>query len=264
MALEPARAGKALSRRGLRPPRGRSGIIGRLADDGPAAPKLPAAHEVQDVADIDKEAFIASVVHDLRAPLNACLMTLSLLELKASEPTEVLRAAEVMRRNLDRQAQLVGDLGDALQIVGGGIRLALGPIDLSEVVDEAIEDPPKIAADRGVAIRWAQPRRALRVEADAERLAQAFGTLVDIVAAFGERGDTLGVRAEGQGEAVRLEARLEREPRGTAAGEASGRKQKGFAMPLAIAQHIVERHGGAVQLDESLPGFTLRLPLLRG
>src|SRR5690606_4822460 len=87
-----------------------------------AVPRCPGV-KVQHVGEIDKDALIATVVHDLRAPLNACLMSLSLVELKASEPAEVLRVVEVIRRNLERQAALINDLGDALQIVGGGLRL---------------------------------------------------------------------------------------------------------------------------------------------
>ena len=66
------------------------------------------------MAEIDKETFAAAVVHDLRAPLNACLMSLSLIELKASQPAEVLKSVEVLRRNLERQALLIDDLADAL------------------------------------------------------------------------------------------------------------------------------------------------------
>src|SRR5690606_37399807 len=93
--------------------------------------------KVQHVGEIDKDALIATVVHDMRAPLNACLMSLSLIELKASEPAEVLRSVEVIRRNLERQAALINDLADALQIVGGGLRLEREEIAVDEIVTAA-------------------------------------------------------------------------------------------------------------------------------
>ncbi|HEX5420122.1 MAG TPA: histidine kinase dimerization/phospho-acceptor domain-containing protein, partial [Gammaproteobacteria bacterium] len=64
----------------------------------------------------DRYSLLASVVHELRAPLNACMMSVSLLELKAEEPEAVRRAAEVIRRNLEREAKLIGGLADVVQI----------------------------------------------------------------------------------------------------------------------------------------------------
>src|SRR5690606_24978793 len=111
---------------------------------GNRAPLAAAPREsptkVQHVAEIDKEGFAAAVIHDMRAPLNACLMSLSLIELKASQPAEVLKSVEVLRRNLERQAVLIDDLGDALQIVGGGLELEPEAADLVDIAERAARD----------------------------------------------------------------------------------------------------------------------------
>src|SRR5690606_8788182 len=136
--------------------------------------------KVQHVAEIDKEAFAAAVVHDMRAPLNACLMSLSLIELKASQPAEVLKSVEVLRRNLERQALLIDDLADALQIVGGGVELELEAADLVEIAKRAIESAGPVT---GVEIGWATEPGPCPIDADSERLARAIGALLEIVAA---------------------------------------------------------------------------------
>src|SRR5690606_13736010 len=129
--------------------------------------------KVQHVAKIDKEGFAAAVVHDMRAPLNACLMSLSLIELKASQPAEVLKSVEVLRRNLERQAVLIDDLNDALQIVGGGLELEPEAVDLVDVADTAAR---KTAAAAAVQVDWAEGRPGpCPVTADPERLARAIG-----------------------------------------------------------------------------------------
>src|SRR5690606_36793941 len=163
------------------PALGTRNAVGVMEETG----HLAAAHrtsptKVQHVAEIDKEAFAAAVVHDMRAPLNACLMALSLIELKASQPAEVLKSVEVLRRNLERQAVLIDDLGDALQIVGGGLQLELEPADLVEIGRRAAESA---APATGVEIGWATEPGPCPIDADSERLARAIGALLEIVAA---------------------------------------------------------------------------------
>ena len=203
---------------------------------------------------IDKEAFIASVVHDLRAPLNACLMSLSLLELKASQPAEVLKAAEVVRRNLDRQAKLIEDLADVLQIAGNGLELAPEPADLADIMDAAAEKRSGAAT-----LRWIGERPSVAVEADPKRLAQALAVLLDVLCESAEPGDGVGLEADAAGGRLRVAARLERSGPTTGPEEPSRRKRS--AMRLAIVEHVLERHGGSVEIDDAGPAFTVELPV---
>ena len=202
------------------------------------------------MTEIDKDGFASVIVHDMRTPLNACVMSLSLLELKASQPAEVLKSVEVIRRNLDRQALLVADLADALQMVRDGLTVQLEDADLVDLVDDATE---KLAPIAGVDIRWAGPRpHGLEVAADPERLGRAIGALLDIVATgrqSGERIELAGSRTDG---AVRLEIRrvgagsLERTGQDAAASTA----QKRPLMRLTVAAEIIAKHGGSLEVEE--------------
>lgn len=196
------------------------------------------------MAKIDKEGFAAAVVHDMRAPLNACLMSLSLIELKASQPAEVLKSVEVLRRNLERQAVLIDDLNDALQIVGGGLELEPEAVDLVDVADTAAR---KTAAAAAVQVDWAEGRPGpCPVTADPERLARAIGTVLEIVAA--------GVPAGGRVELAASEAngRVRLDVRGAGSNErpdaeASPRRKRP-AMRLTVATEILTRHGGRLDV----------------
>ena len=61
------------------------------------------------------DAFLSSLSHDLRSPLNACVMWLDVLAL-APQPDKLTQAVDAIRRNLARQTRLVNDLNDAAKI----------------------------------------------------------------------------------------------------------------------------------------------------
>ncbi len=192
------------------------------------------------MGEIDKDALIATVVHDLRAPLNACLMSLSLVELKASEPAEVLRVVEVIRRNLERQAALINDLGDALQIVGGGLRLEREDVGVEEILASAesgAELPDGVGIERQSC--------SLRVDADPDRLARAIETLIESVAATATAGDRVVVAVDQSDERIRIEVRVVGR---TVRAAASPKKRP--AMRLSVAGEIVSRHGGRMTLGD--------------
>jgi len=220
---------------------------------------LAAAHrtsptKVQHVAEIDKEAFAAAVVHDMRAPLNACLMALSLIELKASQPAEVLKSVEVLRRNLERQAVLIDDLGDALQIVGGGLQLEPESADLVEIADRAAL---KVARGSAVAVAWAEGRpQPHPLRADPERLARAIGALIETIASGAPPGERIELAAGEASGRVRLDVR--RGGRDERAGAAAAPKRP--VMRLTVATEIVTAHGGRVELDDA----RARIELPRG
>ncbi len=202
------------------------------------------------MAEIDKETFAAAVVHDLRAPLNACLMSLSLIELKASQPAEVLKSVEVLRRNLERQALLIDDLADALQIVGGGLELELEPADLVEIGRRAAESA---APATGVEIGWATEPGPCPIDADSERLARAIGALLEIVAAGGPAGGQIALALRDADGRVRLElGRAHATPADPAAT-----RRKHPVMRLTVATEIVERHGGRLELGEGTAAIEL-------
>jgi|GEM_PF-3556303 len=197
--------------------------------------------KVQHVAEIDKEAFAAAVVHDMRAPLNACLMSLSLIELKASQPAEVLKSVEVLRRNLERQALLIDDLADALQIVGGGLELDLEAADLVEIAQRAAS----AASAAGAEVAWVTKPPRCPVRADAERLARAIGALLEIVAAETPKGTRVALAVGEADGRVRLEIGV------AGAAEAPPAHRRRPVMRLTVATEIVARHGGRVEVREA-------------
>lgn len=216
------------------------------------------------VAKPDQSAFFASVVHELRAPLNACLMSVNLLELKATEPEAVLNSARVIRRNLERQAALIRDLSDVLQIASDAVEFQHERTALSVLVEAALRKVATAAAEYGVELEPENIAAGLTIETDSERAVQVLTTLLENLLA-GAAGGANRVRLEAHAEAggALLAATLVRDAE--AAGETSEQPsadQKGFAVRLLVADYLLERLGGSV--ERAARGFTLRLPKVAG
>ncbi|HEU4617058.1 MAG TPA: HAMP domain-containing sensor histidine kinase [Gammaproteobacteria bacterium] len=218
----------------------------------------------------DQNAFLASVVHELRAPLNACLMSVNLLELKASDPEVVKNSVLVIRRNLERQAALIRDLSDVVQIASDAVVLRRERIGIEALVAGALEKARSASAERGIEVTDGAVAEAF-VETDRERASQALETLLEHLLAGTRPGESVHLEVERSGGTVRIGA----ERRGAPAGEAGGtgeeagaegasddrsREQKGFAVRLLVAEYLLERLGA--DYERRADGFSIRLPVV--
>ena len=94
----------------------------RTADRAPEP--RPAVRATQSRPAAAKDAFLSSLNHELRSPLNACVMWLDVLAL-APQPDKLTKAVEAIKRNLARQTRLVNDFNDAAKISSGGLEVRL-------------------------------------------------------------------------------------------------------------------------------------------
>jgi PAS domain S-box-containing protein len=83
-----------------------------------------------------KDEFLAMLGHELRNPLAAITNASHLLGHRRSD--QLAQAREVIQRQSAHLARLVDDLLDAARVASGKIVLALGPVDLGEVVSRAL------------------------------------------------------------------------------------------------------------------------------
>ncbi|WP_158616781.1 PAS domain-containing sensor histidine kinase [Corallococcus sp. CA054B] len=97
-----------------------------------------ARHEAEEASQL-KDEFLATVSHELRTPLTAILGWVQLLRTgHLSEPRRE-RALETIERNARSQGQLIEDLLDVSRIISGKLKLDVSPVDLSAVVQQALE-----------------------------------------------------------------------------------------------------------------------------
>ena len=223
-----------------------------------------------------KDEFLATVSHELRTPLNAIIGWSHLLGGSGIDAATTARAVETIQRNAKSQAQLIEDILDVSRVITGKLRLNTGPVDLTSVINEAIDSVQLAANSKGIQMELIIDRSAGHISGDAGRLEQVAWNLLSNAIKFTPAGGRVTVRLERVGS----EAQITVSDTGCGVSpeflpfifdrfrQADGsitRTHGGLGLGLAIVRHLVELHGGAVQADSPGEGlgatFTIRLPL---
>lgn len=235
------------------------------------------ARERSESANRLKDEFLATISHELRSPLNSMLGWLTLLRTTAMSESRRSQAMETIERNARSQAQLVEDLLDVSRIIQGKLRLNIRTIELTAVIQTAIETLRPAANAKNIALESTLDRDAGTIAGDPDRLQQVIWNLLSNAVKFTPSGGQVRVRLE------RVDTHVKISVHDTGMGispkflphvfdrfqQADGsmtRSYSGLGLGLAIARHLVELHGGYIQADS--PGenqgatFTVQLPLI--
>ncbi len=224
-----------------------------------------------------KDHFLAVLSHELRTPLTPVVMGMSMLQGRPDLDPAVHEMLEMVRRNVQMEAGLIDDLLDVTRIAHGKIELHRSPVELTTVIQRAVEVcKPDIEArglDFGVDMGPAAP---YWIEADVARLQQVLWNLLKNAIKFTPRSGCVGIRCRPDDGHVIVEVNdsgigIEAEglPRVFNAFEQTklsvGRHFGGLGLGLAICKALVEMHGGTISAHsegrDQGATFRVRLPL---
>jgi two-component system OmpR family sensor kinase len=233
--------------------------------------QIETAFRAREASERKLRRFVADASHELRTPLAAVRAYAELFERGADRrPDDLARSMAGITRESERMSLLVDDLL-LLAHLDEGRPLERKPVELSEVVGEAVETARTVEPDRPVDLRAEQAA----VLGDRHRLRQIVDNLLSNVRAHTPAGAPVSVRVgrdngsavievadSGPGmngeEAERVFERFYRTDRSRS--RASG----GVGLGLAIVAAVAEAHGGTVGA-RSEPGhgatFRIMLPL---
>jgi two-component system, OmpR family, sensor histidine kinase CiaH len=213
--------------------------------------------------------FVADASHELRTPLAVIRANAEFLQEREPASEE---AAEIVSET-DRLSTLV----DSLLAVARGDRnggVAYDELDLGAVVEGSAASMRALAAERGIALDVSAAPE-LRVKGSREQLRQLVVILVDNALRYTHEGGRVEVdvaRRDGSavmavtdtGIGIPAEALQHVFERFYRADDARTRESGGAGLGLAIAEKLVDEHGGRIAA-ESTPGegstFTVTLPL---
>ena len=223
-----------------------------------------------------KDEFLATVSHELRAPLNAILGWAQILRSGSLDEERVRHAITVVERNARTQAQVIEDLLDVSRIITGKLRLDIQPISPARAIGSAIESVKPMAETKGVHLHIDLDPEAGPILGDSSRLQQVVWNLLSNAIKFTPSGGNVYVVLQRRNSEVELSVRdtgIGIEPeflphvfdRFRQADASTTRAVGGLGLGLAIVRHLVELHGGTVQAESGGRNqgatFLLRLPL---
>jgi signal transduction histidine kinase len=236
------------------------------------------AREHAEHANRMKNALLATVSHELRTPLSAILGWTDILKQKLVNDERRDHALQAIYRNAQQQARLLAELLDAAQIDSETFRLNRNRTDLGEIVHDAwgaIEPAAQAKRIHGK-IEIDPAVSEMPLYADEARLGQVMTNLLGNAVKFTPSGgsvrtevrlgdDAFEIRVSDTGRGISREfLPLVFEPFRQAA-ESPGRPEAGVGLGLSIAKHLVEAHGGRIEVASDGVGrgacFTVRLPL---
>ena len=213
-----------------------------------------------------ERSFLLSVSHDLRTPLTAIRgWAEALADGTATDPVQAGRILEAEAERLDR---LVADLLELARLRAGRFSLRPEDVDLDAVVADVVAGARPAAASAGVALEPAPPTGVV-VRADAGRVAQVLGALLDNAARHASRQVAVSVGAEGARATVAVDddgSGIPPEDRPLVFERfwTSARGSGGTGLGLAIVAELCTAMGGDVAADDSPLGgarVVVRLPL---
>ena len=240
--------------------------------------ELDLAEDALREADRRKDEFLAVLSHELRNPLNPIRNAAAILHL-GPDAAEVAWAAEVIERQSQQLSRLLEDLMDAARITQGKLELRKQRVALADIVNTAVETSQGLIRANRQQLDIDLPPAPIYLEADAARIAQVLGNILNnaakytppggriALAATSERGRiSISIKDTGSGIAPADLPRVfdlfmqSREHQTHAAG--------GLGIGLALVRVLVEMHGGTVEARSEGLGkgseFIVTLPTVAG
>jgi signal transduction histidine kinase/CheY-like chemotaxis protein len=231
-----------------------------------------------EAANRSKDDFLATLSHELRAPLNVIRGWSQMLRAGKLDNAMTVHALETIERNTDAQTKLVNDLLDISRIVAGKLRLEVEPVDLVSLI-EGIFDSFRVLADaKRIQVDAELDRTVPPTSGDPERLRQIFTNLFSNAVKFTPAGGNVAVNLKRVGSDIKVSVSDTGQgispdflpyvfDRFRQAESSTTRQHGGLGLGLAIVQHLVELHGGTVSASSQGDGhgatFTVTLPLLK-
>lgn len=201
--------------------------------------------------------FIAMVAHELRNPLGPIQMAIELLQ-HVRDRSMLAELHSTIARQTAHMARLVGDLLDASRASTGKFRLDRSIIDLTTVLEAAVETRRPAIADRRQTLTVRLPPPPISVNGDTVRLTQVFSNLLDNASKYTPEGGQIVLSV-----AARLECWVivvadngigitpdvlptifglfVQDPRAVAIHHG------GLGIGLAVVRELVTAHGGTVE-----------------
>ncbi len=221
-----------------------------------------------------KQAFLASVSHELRSPLGRLREALGLLgdgTLGALTPRQA-RVLTLASRACEQEVRIVEALLDMSRVSSGLPVQREAGCDLEKVVEAAVDAERPAAVDRAVEIRIEREARPPTVRIDSALIERAIANLVRNAVSVSPKGSAVHVRIgvpdgrrtvrvdvsdDGPGLSEAVRSRMF-QPFNTAQ---VADRPAGIGLGLSLAREVARAHGGELDLARGVGPTTFRMEI---
>jgi PAS domain S-box-containing protein len=224
-----------------------------------------------------KTRFMNMAAHELNTPLTPIKLQMHVLKSHSEEPEleNHKRSINLLDRNFQRLAGLVGDLLDSSRLQSDRMPMRPQPIDMSTIIHDVAESFRPSAQGAAVTLATEVPD-SLPCIADADRMAQAVTNLLSNALKFTPAGGRITVRGQRVNDLIRVEV----QDTGVGLTEAQAARlfkpfeqvhesqvanKGGSGLGLYITRGILELHGGRIWVESAGAGlgttFRFEVPL---
>jgi PAS domain S-box-containing protein len=235
--------------------------------------------ETLQLTDRRKDKFLAILSHEIRNPLAAMRMALSLFEQDSLDGEQAKKAKEILNRQVTHLSSLIDDLLDIPRITQNKIVLQKKQLELNELVTKTIKSFQFLFQEKGIQLEIKLAPTCLYVEADEIRLTQVVENLLHNAAKFTanngitqvtifkdnlQQNAIIQVKDSGIGMEPEMLSHIF-EPF-IQADTSLDRSASGLGLGLALVKDLVELHDGKVTAHSEGLGkgseFIVSLPLV--
>ncbi|HET7292043.1 MAG TPA: HAMP domain-containing sensor histidine kinase [Vicinamibacteria bacterium] len=223
-----------------------------------------------------KSDFVANVSHELKTPLALIRLFAETLELgRVPSDDKARQYYRVINKESQRLTQLINNILDFSRIEAGKKEYRFAPTDLARVVHEVVDAYRFQIEQQGFALELDVPEGLPEIAVDKEALGQALINLLNNAIKYSrdDKRIRIAVRVEKErvsicvadrGIGIEMSEQKKIFEKFYRAEDSLVHDTKGSGLGLSLVRHIMEAHGGSVQV-ESAPGsgstFTLSLPI---
>lgn len=235
------------------------------------------ARKDAEIANRLRDEFLATVSHELRAPLNSILGWARLMEKGTLDEKTTEKAIATIVRNAESQNRLIEDLLDVSRIISGKMRLEVMTVKPSNFVEAALETVRPAAEAKNIALEVVGDQIVSHISGDPNRLQQVMWNLLSnaikftspggrVVVEINRESGNVEIKVKDTGVGIKEEFLPHVFDRFRQADASSIRKFGGLGLGLAIVRHITEMHGGTVDVESAGENqgatFTVSLPVV--
>lgn len=217
-----------------------------------------------------KNDFISSVSHELRTPLTAIKgWSETLRQTGFSDEQMTQKGLEIIENEVERLSGIVEELLDFSRMQGGHLVVKFSYVDVSAELGEAVVLFRNRAAREGLEVVYIEPESLPPVLGDHDRLKQVFINILDNAIKYSNSGGLIRIETADMGSVVQVVISdtgvgISKEdlPNVKKKFYKGNRSRPGSGIGLALADEIIRRHKGRMEIDsEDGIGTTVTITL---